>query len=143
MSHIKKEMEQLIDRLPEDASWDDLLYQLYAQGKVTRGLSEDERDMPVTIDAFNQLFTRAESAHSLPEDMRNTLIYHPGNTTTIAMVAGVIAAAFAFVFPPISWFAAPVALIAGFMGVLAGQQRAWVAMLLALVTFLPFMLAIR
>lgn len=143
MNHIKREMLQLIDRLPEDASWDDLMYQLYAEGKVTRGLSEDERGQPMTEDAFNHLFTRAESAHSLPEDMRNTLIYHPGNTTTIAMVAGVIAAAFAFVFPPIAWLAAPVALIAGFMGVLAGQQRAWVAMLLALVTFLPFLLAMK
>jgi hypothetical protein len=54
------------------------------------------------------------------------------------MIAGVIAAAFAFVFPPIAWMAAPVAFIAGFMGVLGGQKRAWVAMMLALVTLIPF-----
>ena len=141
MKVSKNEMKQLIDRLPEETSWDDLLFQLYKDGKVSLGLSETERNQPLTDDQLKQLFVRAESAHNLPVDMRNTLIYHPGNTTTIAMVAGVIAAGFAFVFPPIAWLAAPVAFIGGFMGVLAGQQRAWVAMLLALVTLMPFALA--
>lgn len=141
MKVSKNEMRQLVDRLPEDAGWDELVFQLYQEGKVTLGLAENERDQPLTKEQFQQLFIRAESAHDLPADMRNTLIYHPGNTTTIAMVAGVIAAGFAFVFPPIAWLAAPVAFIGGFMGVLAGQQRAWVAMLLAMVTLMPFALA--
>lgn len=141
MKVSKNEMKQLIDRLPEDASWDELVFQLYQEGKVTLGLAENERGKPMTQEQFQQLFVRAESAHNLPVDMRNTLIYNPGNTTTIAMVAGVVAAGFAFVFPPIAWLAAPVAFIGGFMGVLAGQQRAWVAMLLAMVTLLPFALA--
>lgn len=142
MADIKDDMKQLVDRLPENATWDDLVWQLYSEGKVNLGLCELERQEPMTKEKFQQLFNRAESARSMPEDMRNTLIYNPGNTTTIAMVAGVVAAAFAFVFPPIAWLAAPVAFIGGFMGVLAGQQRAWVAMLLALVTFLPFALAL-
>lgn len=140
MSH-KHEMKALIDRLPDDASWDDLVWQLYSEGKVRLGLNESEQGQPMTRDKFQQLFVRAESAHTQPSDMRNTMIYNPGNTTTIAMIAGVIAAGFAFVFPPIAWLAAPVAFIGGFIGVLAGQQRAWVAMLLALVTLLPFLLA--
>ncbi len=138
MSTIKNELVQLVEQLPEDATWDDVMYQLYAQGKVNLGLAENERVGVISREDFDNLFVRAESAHDMPEDMRNTLIYHPGNTTTVAMIAGVIAAAFAFVFPPIAWMAAPVAFIAGFMGVLGGQKRAWVAMMLALVTLIPF-----
>lgn len=141
MKVSKDEMKQLIDRLPEGADWDALMFQLYSEGKTTLGLAENERNTPMTKDRFLQLFVRAESAHDLPVDMRNTLIYHPGNTTTIAMVAGIIAAGFAFVFPPIAWLAAPIAFIGGFMGVLAGQQKAWLAMLLAMVTLMPFALA--
>jgi hypothetical protein len=138
VSTIKNELVQLVEQLPEDATWDDVMYQLYAQGKVNLGLAENERVGVISREDFDNLFIRAESAHDMPEDMRNTLIYHPGNTTTVAMIAGVIAAAFAFVFPPIAWMAAPVAFIAGFMGVLGGQKRAWVAMMLALVTLIPF-----
>jgi hypothetical protein len=138
VSTIKNELVQLVEKLPEDATWDDVMYQLYAQGKVNLGLAENERVGVISREDFDNLFIRAESAHDMPEDMRNTLIYHPGNTTTVAMIAGVIAAAFAFVFPPIAWMAAPVAFIAGFMGVLGGQKRAWVAMMLALVTLIPF-----
>ena len=138
MSTIKNELVQLVEQLPEDATWDDVMYQLYAQGKVNLGLAENERVGVISREDFDDLFVRAESAHDMPEDMRNTLIYHPGNTTTVAMIAGVIAAAFAFVFPPIAWMAAPVAFIAGFMGVLGGQKRAWVALMLALVTLIPF-----
>jgi len=138
MNNIKNELTTLIEQLPADATWDDVVYQLYVDGKVTLGLAENERDEPMSREMFNNLFIRAESAHDMPDDMRNTLIYHPGNTTTVAMIAGVVAAGFAFVFPPIAWMAAPVAFIAGFMGVLAGQPKAWVAMVLSLVTLIPF-----
>lgn len=139
MAEMKTELAELLNQLPDDASWDDLMYALYASGKTSLGLSVNERDEPMTREKFDQLFQRAESAHDLPDDMRNTLIYHPGNMTTVGIVAGVIAAAFAFVFPPIAWLAAPVAFIAGLLGVVAGQPRAWVAMLLAAVTFIPFL----
>jgi hypothetical protein len=138
MNNINNELIELAQRMPADSSWNDVVYQLYLDGKVTLGLAENERDEAMSREIFDNLFIRAESAHDMPEDMRNTLIYHPGNTTTVAMVAGVIAAGFAFVFPPIAWLAAPIAFIAGFMGVLAGQPRAWVAMMLSLVTLLPF-----
>jgi hypothetical protein len=139
MNNMKNELIELVDRLPADANWNDLVYQLYAEGKVNLGLAENERDEIISREVFDNLFIRAESAHDMPVDMRNTLIYHPGNTTTVAMIAGVVAAAFAFVFPPIAWMAAPVAFIAGFMGVLGGQPRAWVAMMLSLVTLVPFL----
>jgi len=139
MNNIKNELMALASRMPEGSTWNDVVYQLYVEGKVNLGLAANERDEPMSRELFDNLFIRAESAHDMPDDMRNTLIYHPGNTTTVAMVAGVIAAAFAFVFPPIAWIAAPIAFVAGFMGVLAGQPRAWVAMMLSLVTLLPFL----
>lgn len=139
MSTLKSELDQIIQALPANASWDDVVYQLYAEGKITLGLSETEQSEPITRDVFNHLFVRAESAHDLPIDMRNTLIYHPGNMTSIGMIAGVVAVAFAFVFPPISWIAAPIALGAGLLGFVARQKNAWIPILLSAVTILPFL----
>jgi hypothetical protein len=139
MSTLKSELEQIIQVLPADATWDDVVYQLYVDGKITLGLSETEIAEPMTRDVFNHLFVRAESAHDLPVDMRNTLIYHPGNMTSLGMIAGVVAAAFAFVFPPISWIAAPIALGAGLLGFVARQKNAWIPILLSVVTIVPFL----
>jgi hypothetical protein len=137
-ANLRQEVLEIVNQLPKDADWDDLLFALYAEGKVSLGLSEVELDEPMTREKFDQLFTRAESAHDLPDDMRNTQIYHPGNMTTLGIGAGVISAVFAFVFPPLSFLAAPVAFIAGVFGVMNHQPKAWIAILLAAVTVVPF-----
>ncbi len=138
-TNLRQEVQTIAQSLPENATWDDFLFALYREGKVSLGLTEEELAEPMTREKFDQLFSRAESAHNLPEDMRNTQIYHPGNMTTLGISAGVVAAVFAFVFPPLSWMAAPIALIAGILGVLGKQPKAWVAILLAGVTVVPFL----
>jgi hypothetical protein len=138
-TNLRQEVLEIINNLPENADWDDLLFAFYAEGKISLGLSEEELEEPMTREKFDQLFTRAESAHDLPDDMRNTQIYHPGNFETLGIGAGVIAAVFAFVFPPLSFIAAPIALIAGILGVLNKQPKAWVAILLSAVTVIPFL----
>jgi predicted transcriptional regulator len=38
MATIKEEAKRLVDRLPDEASWDDLMYQIYVQKKIEMGL---------------------------------------------------------------------------------------------------------
>lgn len=37
---IKEEARRLVDRLPENASWDDLMYEIYVRQAVERGLAD-------------------------------------------------------------------------------------------------------
>jgi hypothetical protein len=34
MDMVKEQVRQIVDRLPEDATWDDLMYELYVKQKV-------------------------------------------------------------------------------------------------------------
>jgi hypothetical protein len=34
MSMVKDQVRQIVDRLPEEATWDDLMYELYVKQKV-------------------------------------------------------------------------------------------------------------
>ena len=38
MGIIKEEARKLIDQLPDQATWDDIMYQLYIRGKIDKGL---------------------------------------------------------------------------------------------------------
>jgi predicted transcriptional regulator len=44
MSIIKDEAKKIIDNLPENATWDDLMYQFYVKKRVETGLKEIEND---------------------------------------------------------------------------------------------------
>jgi predicted transcriptional regulator len=37
MATAKKSAQQLLDRLPEDAGWDEIMYELYVRQKIERG----------------------------------------------------------------------------------------------------------
>ena len=38
MSSVKEEARKLIDQLPSQATWDDVMYQLYVRKKIATGL---------------------------------------------------------------------------------------------------------
>jgi predicted transcriptional regulator len=40
VSVVKEEAKKLIDALPEQATWDDLMYELYAKQKLQKALDE-------------------------------------------------------------------------------------------------------
>jgi predicted transcriptional regulator len=42
MSILKEEAKKIIEDLPENATWDDLMYQLYVKKRVETGLKEIE-----------------------------------------------------------------------------------------------------
>lgn len=135
---IKQEAHAIIDGLTDDAQWNDLIKALYRKQKITLGMTDLEIvQNELSESQISAIISRLQSASSTPDDMRNTKTYQPGNAATLGMVAGFIAVLFAFVFPPITWVAAPIAVIAGLVGIKKKEEKAWVAILLALVSVAP------
>ena len=48
MSTIKKDAKRVIERLPENATWDDLMYELYVTKKIEVALDAVEKGKIVT-----------------------------------------------------------------------------------------------
>ena len=42
MATIKEEAKKLLERLPDEASWDDLMYEIYVRKKIASGLAAAE-----------------------------------------------------------------------------------------------------
>ncbi|BCN93371.1 hypothetical protein THMIRHAM_11560 [Thiomicrorhabdus immobilis] len=135
---IKEDAHAIIDQLNDDANWNDLVKALYLNKKITLGMT----DLEVVQDTLsesdvNGIIGRLQSASTQPDDMRNTRTYKPGDAATLGMVAGVVAILFSFVFPPIAWVAAPIAIVAGAIGLKNKEDKAWVPILLALISIVP------
>jgi predicted transcriptional regulator len=41
-TNIKQEARRLIDNLPENATWDDLMYEIYVRQAIEAGLADSE-----------------------------------------------------------------------------------------------------
>jgi len=139
---LKQEVETIIDKLPEDANWDDLMKELYRSKKITYGMTDLEVVQNSLSDSeINTILARIKSSSHMPDDMRNTKSYQPGNAATLGMVSGLVAMLFALVFPPIAWVAAAVAAVAGVIGMKNAEDKAWVPVLMAAVSILPMFAA--
>jgi len=56
---IKSEAKRLVDQLPEHASWDDLMYEVYVRQSVDRGIADADAGRVVSHDeALNRLGLR-------------------------------------------------------------------------------------
>jgi predicted transcriptional regulator len=42
MATIKEEARKLLDRLPDEASWEDLMYEIYVRKKIAAGVAAAE-----------------------------------------------------------------------------------------------------
>jgi len=137
---IKDDAHEIINQLDDDAGWDDLVKSLYLNKKITLGMTDIEVvQKDLSESDINGIMGRLQSASTQPDDMRNTKTYQPGDSATLGMIAGVIAILFSFVFPPISWVAAPIAIVAGVIGLKNKEDKAWVPILLGLVSVVPML----
>ena len=57
MSVVKEEAKKLIDALPEQATWDDLMYELYVKQKLDKALGEAAAGKVVTHEKAKQELT--------------------------------------------------------------------------------------
>lgn len=48
MKTAKQAAKQIIDHLPEQASWDDIMYELYVKQKIEKGLDAIEQGRTVS-----------------------------------------------------------------------------------------------
>ena len=47
---LKEEAHRLIDALPDEATWDDLMYGLYVREAVERGLADSDADRVIPVE---------------------------------------------------------------------------------------------
>ena len=48
-TNIKEEAKRLIDRLPEDVTWDDLMHEIYVRQSVEAGLADSKAGKIVEV----------------------------------------------------------------------------------------------
>jgi predicted transcriptional regulator len=53
---VKKEARRLVDELPENATWDDLIYRIYVRQAIETGLADSEAGRVVTVDEVRARF---------------------------------------------------------------------------------------
>lgn len=58
MSAIREEVESLLDRLPSDATIEDVQYHLYVIDKVRKGLESAERDGGLTQEQVEERLSK-------------------------------------------------------------------------------------
>ena len=46
---VKREARRLVDRLPQDATWDDLMYEIYVRQAIEAGLEDSEAGRTIDV----------------------------------------------------------------------------------------------
>lgn len=66
----KEEVRRLLDRLPDEASYDEIQYHIYVQQKIDRGLEASERGEFISDDEIEQRIARwvGEAARFIARD---------------------------------------------------------------------------
>ena len=57
MATVKEEARRLLDRLPDEVSWDDLMYEIYVRKKIAAGLKAAEEGKLVSHEEVKRRFT--------------------------------------------------------------------------------------
>ena len=53
---VKEEARRLVEALPDQASWEDLMYRIYVRQKIERGLKDAEEGRLVSQEEVEKLF---------------------------------------------------------------------------------------
>ncbi len=48
-TRVKNEARNLVEELPDDASWDDLMYRIYVHQAIETGLADSEAERTVDV----------------------------------------------------------------------------------------------
>jgi hypothetical protein len=55
-SSIKNEARRIVDQLPEEASWEDLIYRLYIRQSIETGLQDAEESRVESVEEVRRSF---------------------------------------------------------------------------------------
>lgn len=61
MSSVKEAAQEVIERLRDDATWDDLMYELYVKQKIEQGIADVEAQRVVPHDRVKTELLGSES----------------------------------------------------------------------------------
>lgn len=53
---VKNEAKQLVDLLPENATWDDLMHEIYVRQSIEKGLDDSNNDRIKTVDSVRKRY---------------------------------------------------------------------------------------
>jgi predicted transcriptional regulator len=53
---IKNDAKRLVEELPEDATWDDLMYRIYVRQAIEAGLRDSDAGRTVSVDEVRARF---------------------------------------------------------------------------------------
>ncbi|MGH7556291.1 MAG: hypothetical protein ACREMD_00635 [Gemmatimonadota bacterium] len=56
MGSIKEDAQLLIEQLPEDATWDDLMYEIYVRKLIESGLADSEAGRTIPLEEVRKSF---------------------------------------------------------------------------------------
>jgi len=138
---IKQEAHEIVDQLPEEASWDDLVKSLYRNQKITLGMNEHEMEDGAPSEAeISNIFSRLNCASHVPEDARDTQKYTPGNSLTASWALVALAPLFfiSILLMPVAYIFALVGMVLGIKSMGKDVELAWVPVVVGLVELILF-----
>ena len=53
---IKEEARRLVDQLPENSTWDDLMHEIYVRQAIERGLADSEAGRTTNVEVVREKF---------------------------------------------------------------------------------------
>jgi predicted transcriptional regulator len=59
MSTVKQEVRDLVEKLPEEATWDDVMYELYVRQKIAAGIQAADEGRVVPHEEVKRRFLSA------------------------------------------------------------------------------------
>ena len=54
--NIKEEARKLIDKLPDDSTWDDLMHEIYVRQAIESGLADSEANRVTSVEQVRKDF---------------------------------------------------------------------------------------
>ncbi len=58
MKIVKEEAKKLIDKLPDEATWDDVMYEMYVRKKIDKGIKAADEGKLVSQKEIKKKFLR-------------------------------------------------------------------------------------
>jgi len=56
VQNVKEEARRLVENLPEDVTWDDLMYRIYVRQAIEAGLADSDADRVVDVEDVRRSF---------------------------------------------------------------------------------------
>ncbi len=57
MGGVREEAHKVIDALPDEISWDDVIYQMYVRKKIAKGIEAAEQGRVITHEQVKKQFS--------------------------------------------------------------------------------------